>query len=566
MEQTQVQKLKINATNIRNTLTGYNKQLRKLRVEESRYSFISEKRRKIEAEEKRLEKGPIQKSTEWLKSRIVSAPMSFLDKLKEFFGIVLLGLIINNLPKIIAQLKQFFSDNKWLIDVVKFTISAIADGVMGMIWLVTKYPKAVQKNMMKELKKVQDEIDKVIAIANGAYGIWNNFLNPKQTPTKTTPSPPMVAPGSMYPAQTPQSASPPSQSTASPNPQSSNQPSQPVQKFAKGGTVKGGQTSKIRSSFRGATPTAMGRKAIESTNAFETFGTVASDAKINSSILGGRDGVTDNFDKVNQSLDQFLKVLKGEDTGKPPGPPSPPGAPGGSPPGSTAPSVPGNGKISGGAVVTQRNDRDGEQTGIDIALRDSSGGFGIGALIRNPFESLKITGVGFQGSGSGESGKGFGLYVTGEAVVDGKRYELLVGHLDKAHVKQGDVLSGGDSIGAQGISGRATGPHVSTHINALDGGNAQLILNAVEKSWVNGTLIKSQNLKPGKSNISPVSNNKASKISQSPEDSLLAMGGVDFFVTQVIEKPVPFPQLIRVNSSGESTNNSVPEINPLLLV
>jgi len=548
MEQIQVQKLKINATNIRNTLTGYNKQLRKLRVEESRYSFISEKRRKIEAEEKRLEKGPIQKSTEWLKSRIVSAPMSFLDKLKEFFGIVLLGLIINNLPKIIAQLKQFFSDNKWLIDVVKFTISAIADGVMGIIWLVTKYPKAVQQNMMKELKKVQDEIDKVIAIANGAYSIWNNFLNPKQTPTKTTPSPPMAAPGSMYPAQTPQSASPPSQSTASPNPQSSNQPSQPLQKFAKGGTVKGGQTSRIGRSFRGATPTAMGRKAIESTNAFETFGTVASDARINSSILGGRDGVTDNFDKVNQSLEQFLKVLKGEDTGKPPGPPSPPGAPY-IPPKATRPgpggvTTPGGIKVDPGDVLGTVGST-GRSYGphLHIETGDGYGGAG-GTIPKNVLDNVFIGGVPLSklsqgdGLGAGRNHRGFDFPAnSGTSVTIGGNLKFL--EYDEGYnAGYGNSLIIVDENGNKYLLG-----HLSS------GPTAEALKKIKDKK---------------KSKVEPQKVSR--KIGQVPDETSLAMNAVDFFVTQVIEKPVPFPQLIRVNSSGESTNNSVPEINPLLLV
>lgn len=548
MEQTQVQKLKINATNIRNTLTGYNKQLRKLRVEESRYSFISEKRRKIEAEEKRLEKGPIQKSTEWLKSRIVSAPMSFLDKLKEFFGIVLLGLIINNLPKIITQLKQFFSDNKWLIDVVKFTISAIADGVMGMIWLITKYPKAVQQNMMKELKKVQDEIDKVIAIANGAYGIWNNFLNPKQTPTKTTPSPPMVAPGSMYPAQTPQSASPPSQSTASPNPQSSNQPSQPVQKFAKGGTVKGGQTSKIRSSFRGATPTAMGRKAIESTNAFETFGTVASDAKINSSILGGRDGVTDNFDKVNQSLDQFLKVLKGEDTGKPPGPPSPPGAPY-IPPTATRPG-PGGVTAPGGIKVDPKDivgtiGSTGRSSGPHLHIETGDGYGGSGGIVpKSVLDNVFIGGVSLSkmaqgdGLGAGRGHKGFDFPANPGSPV------TIGGNLKFLEYDEGYNAGYGNSLIIVDENGNK---YLLGHLNS--GPSAETLKKIKDKK---------------KSKVEPQKVSR--KIGQVPDETSLAMNAVDFFVTQVIEKPVPFPQLIRVNSNGESTNNSVPEINPLLLV
>lgn len=567
MEQAQIQKLKINATNIKNSLTGYNNQLIKLRRDEFRFAFTEDKRKKLRKKEEKLEsKTPIQKPLDVIKSKILSGPMSFFDKVKEFFGIVFLGLLINNLPKIINGLKKFFTENKWIIDAIKLTIKLLGDGIMGMIWLVTEYPKAVQKSMMNELKWAKKEFDKIIDIVDNAYKIWSNFYNP--SPNSTQSSSPSTSQGSQAASQYQQPTSnTPSGSSSS-----------PPQKFSRGGTVRKPSGSKpvekqktkstITGTFRGATPTPMGKKAIESTNAFETFATVAEQVKEHSVLLDGKGGVNENFTDVNESFNQFLISLR-EREDKTPVSPGPGGSPPrGTPPGSTAPSIPGNGKISGGALVTQRNDPDGQDSGIDIALRDSSGGFGIGALIKNPFESLKITSTGFQGSGSGSRGKGFGLYVTGEAVVDGKRYELLVAHLDKVHVKRGDVISGGDSIGTQGISGHATGPHVSTHINALDGGNAQSILNAVEKSWVNGTLIKSQNMKPGKGAVNPIANNKASKISQSPEDSLMAMGGVDFFITQVIEKPVPLPMPmpVRVNSNSESSNNFIPEINPLLLV
>ena len=153
--------------------------------------------------------------------------------------------------------------------------------------------------------------------------------------------------------------------------------------------------------------------------------------------------------------------------------------------------------IMGGAVVTQRNDPDAEQTGIDVALKNpETGGFDVGAPIMNPFEELTITDSGFQGSGEGETGRGYGKWVTGQALVDGKKYELLVAHLDTISVNKGDVIQGGDIIGTQGITGRATGPHVSTHINALDGGNPQDILNRVENSWVNGGEISTDAFKP----------------------------------------------------------------------
>tara|TARA_B100000427_G_scaffold54202_1_gene41889 strand:+ start:65 stop:2203 length:2139 start_codon:yes stop_codon:yes gene_type:complete len=154
-------------------------------------------------------------------------------------------------------------------------------------------------------------------------------------------------------------------------------------------------------------------------------------------------------------------------------------------------------KLMGGAVVTQRNDPDAEQTGIDVALKNpETGGFDVGAPITNPFEELTITDTGFQGNGEGETGRGYGKWVTGNASVEGKKYELLVAHLDTINVKKGDVVEGGDIIGTQGITGRSTGPHVSTHINALDGGNPQDILNRVEKSWVNGGEISTDAFKP----------------------------------------------------------------------
>lgn len=538
----QVTRLKINATNLKNSLVGYNKELRKLRVEENRLIFESQKKEQAKEKEKKVE-SDMAKTIQNVKSRILAGPLGFFDKVKEFLGVVLLGLFINNFSKIVDGLKQFFSDNSWLIDVTKVTLKLLSDGIMGMIWLVTEYPKSVMTAMNNERRYVAKEIDRTIAIAQSAYNIWNKFLNPTQDPVPNKGFGLPGSPGSMYPSTTPSSPSS-SPSPTSPSPGSGNPPVSKQQRFAKGGTVKaeGQQSSKntISGGFKGVTSTPLGKKAIESVDSFENFSNVASGSKLNSQLLADRDGINDTFTKVNESFSQFLNSIKGKDNSKPPGSPKPPPTPpGGAPPGSTAPSVPGNGKISGGAIVTQRNDPDGQQTGIDIALQDSSGGYGIGALIRNPFESLKITGTGFEGSGSGRTGKGFGLYVTGEAVVDNKRYELLVAHLDKAHVNEGDVLSGGDSIGTQGMSGHATGPHVSTHINALDGGNAQLILNDVEKSWINGTIIKSQNLKPGKSKVNPVVSSTGNLLNVLKRGDETLQNETTYLITQTFIQPTP---------------------------
>lgn len=572
MNLTQIQKIKITATNIKNSLFGYNKQLIKLNKEKVRFSFVREKQKKAKEKEKKIE-SPFQKTVETIKQKLISRPMSFFDKLKEFFAIVFLGLVVNNLPTILNKIEKFFTENQWLIKAIEFTIKTIGDGIMGMIWFVTEYPGQVQKGMMNELTWAKKEFEKISNILDSAYTVWSSFYNPNS-------SSPSSSQGSTSSTQSGPS-SPVSTGTTSPqqgNALTGGYSGLTGQNYNKGGTVKkpGGsktppnQPSKTTTTtgFRGANSTPMGRKAIESVNAFDTFATVTEQVKEHSILLDGKGGINDSFTDVNNSFSQFLIQLKDRKDQKPPKPPG--GGGSRSPdPTSSAPSVPGNGKVRGGAIVTDSFDPDGEQTGMDIALLDSRGGYGIGALVQNPFESLKITKIGFQGYGSGDSGQGFGLYVTGEAVVDGKRYELLVAHLNKAHVKQGDVLSGGDSIGEQGISGHATGPHVSTHVNALDGGNAQSILNAVKNSWTGGSLIKSQNMQPGKGGISymnPKVSSRSPLLSQNMDDSYAAMGAVDFFITQVIEKPVPFPIPFGVNNSSETSTDIMPEINPLILI
>jgi murein DD-endopeptidase MepM/ murein hydrolase activator NlpD len=196
------------------------------------------------------------------------------------------------------------------------------------------------------------------------------------------------------------------------------------------------------------------------------------------------------------------------------------------------------GKIKGGAIVTSRGDPDAEQTGMDIAL----GNYKVGANIQNPFKSLKITGVGVQGSGSGDSGSGYGNYVTGETIINGKRYEVLLGHLDKTLVKKGDILEAGDVIGTQGISGHATGPHVTTHVNALDGGNPSNVLSSIENVWTKGGIIET------KSMGEPTSSKKAEK-------PLPKLGQ---------QKPqAPNPNVIDASSmSGEALFDKIKNIKP----
>jgi murein DD-endopeptidase MepM/ murein hydrolase activator NlpD len=137
----------------------------------------------------------------------------------------------------------------------------------------------------------------------------------------------------------------------------------------------------------------------------------------------------------------------------------------------------------GGASTNWQRDPDAEQSGFDVSKPG-----GVGAPIVSPVD-LRVTGKGFQGKGSGETGRGYGNWLSGEFrdPSSGKRFELLLGHLNDYAVKPGDVVPAGTVLGTQGVTGRAFGAHVTTHVNALEGGDPWNVLeNQIVRRWVDG--------------------------------------------------------------------------------
>jgi muramidase (phage lysozyme) len=132
----------------------------------------------------------------------------------------------------------------------------------------------------------------------------------------------------------------------------------------------------------------------------------------------------------------------------------------------------------GGATTNRTRDPDAEQSGYDLVKPG-----GVGAPIVAPVD-LEITGKGFQGQGSGESGRGYGNWLSGKFTgADGKPYELLLGHLNDYSVKPGMKVPRGTVLGSQGVTGRAFGAHVTTHVNALSGGNPWQELDRLTNMW-----------------------------------------------------------------------------------
>jgi murein DD-endopeptidase MepM/ murein hydrolase activator NlpD len=132
----------------------------------------------------------------------------------------------------------------------------------------------------------------------------------------------------------------------------------------------------------------------------------------------------------------------------------------------------------GGAATNWKRDPDAEQSGYDIVKPG-----GVGAPVIAPVD-LEVTGKGFQGAGSGETGRGYGNWLSGKFTgEDGRPYELLLGHLNDYSVEPGTRIPAGSVLGTQGVTGRAFGAHVTTHVNALSGGDPWKELDRLTKKW-----------------------------------------------------------------------------------
>ena len=143
MEETQVKQIKITATNIKNTLFKSNRQLIKLKKDRVKFNQLQRTKGKISGEETALEKRSIRSSLKNVGEKLLSGPRSLIDKFKEFFGLILLGILVNNLPKIIKKLqevfgkiKSFLDNNPWIMDAVKFGFKIIGDGIMALAKLI----------------------------------------------------------------------------------------------------------------------------------------------------------------------------------------------------------------------------------------------------------------------------------------------------------------------------------------------------------------------------------------------------------------------------------------------
>jgi len=166
-------KLKLNVFNIKSLLVFNRKKLDKVKKEKQRFSLFQKKKEKVKEKEDKVESPRTMGSTlKNIAGSLLAKPKSIIDKFKEFFGIILLGILVNNLPRIITELqkvlgeiKKFFDDNPWIGNTIKFAFGIIAKGMMGILDLTKALMPVIGgsfKFALDTIKTTKNEIGKLL--------------------------------------------------------------------------------------------------------------------------------------------------------------------------------------------------------------------------------------------------------------------------------------------------------------------------------------------------------------------------------------------------------------------
>ena len=156
----QVKQLKLNVTNIHSFLVSKNKEQRKLKSEKRRLAIRKVEKKKLNKEEKILE-SPVGKSLDKIKDSVAVAPgMSILDRLIGFGSLILAGILVNALPGIIKEVRDF-------IDNLVSFVTPIYSGFLLLKAVIGGQPlddpelSPEKKRMSDQVKKLDQEIKKI---------------------------------------------------------------------------------------------------------------------------------------------------------------------------------------------------------------------------------------------------------------------------------------------------------------------------------------------------------------------------------------------------------------------
>ncbi len=153
----QLQTLKLNVTNINSYLMRSNNQLQKLKKNKNQLLFKLERQSIGRRKETKIEKGLIGKGIMKTGRKLLSPAMSIFDKIKEFFGIVILGFIVNKLPKIIKAITDFLDSE--FVKTTKEIFKLIGDTFTTLYNVFTDFPGFVRREFERSMKTIQDGLE-----------------------------------------------------------------------------------------------------------------------------------------------------------------------------------------------------------------------------------------------------------------------------------------------------------------------------------------------------------------------------------------------------------------------
>jgi len=236
----QVTQLKLNVTNIKNSLFSSNKQLKKLKSDKKNLFFKLEKKKELRAEETRLETPRLGIGSGFSKimSAVTSPVRSIFDRILDFIGLIAAGILINNLPIIIEKIQEFFNSD--FIKGVGNVLGIIGNAILGLAKFVGIFPKSEQDQIEKNIRETDKRFDEDIKDADAAEKDIVNLEKFLGQTDSGIDDAPIESDSSI-----PQSISePPLKETSSPSPSNTESntkeitASKPAQSFNSGGTVR----------------------------------------------------------------------------------------------------------------------------------------------------------------------------------------------------------------------------------------------------------------------------------------------------------------------------------------
>jgi muramidase (phage lysozyme) len=167
-----VKRLKLNVTNIKSSLIFNNKKIKKINSEKNKFVLVTKNQEDVKKKESKIESSDKLTVIQNIGKKILSGPLSLIDKFKEFFGLVLMGIVVNNLPTIVQKLqdifgkiKTFFDQNPLIGNTIKFAFDIIGKGIMGLakfIKFIKPYIGGSFKFALDTIKSTKNQIGSLI--------------------------------------------------------------------------------------------------------------------------------------------------------------------------------------------------------------------------------------------------------------------------------------------------------------------------------------------------------------------------------------------------------------------